>query len=91
MQFLGLDLEPVGFPNLNDKTIIFPLNPALHKKWKRRNVDALCAIVTSVSDSTLTLIQHTIGTYSEINMKLEVKHALGDSCQARELVLPSLL
>ena len=31
----------------------------LFRAWKRRNADALCALVTSSSDSVLTLIQHT--------------------------------
>ncbi|MCO5557250.1 hypothetical protein L7F22_010811 [Adiantum nelumboides] len=34
-------------------------NDALLRAWKKRNADAMCAIVTSVSDSVLTLIQHT--------------------------------
>lgn len=83
MQFLGLDLEPVGSPNLNDKTIIFPLNPALHKKWKRRNVDALCAIVTSVSDSTLTLIQHTTKAFDDWNIFRNQYETRSQACIGR--------
>ena len=47
---LGLDLEP---------DVITPPDADLLWAWKRRNADALCALVTSSSDSILTLIQHT--------------------------------
>ena len=56
---LGLDPEPVGSPDPNNPNVITPPDVDLLRAWKRRNADALCALVTSASDSVLTLIQHT--------------------------------
>ncbi|XP_057953875.1 uncharacterized protein LOC131148156 [Malania oleifera] len=47
----GMDLEPIDSPDPTNPKVIIPLDAAFVKAWKRRNVDALCAIVTSVSDS----------------------------------------
>ncbi|XP_057969584.1 uncharacterized protein LOC131158743 [Malania oleifera] len=55
----GMDLEPIGTPDPTNPKVIIPLDVALIKVWKMRNADALCAIVTSVSDSVLMLIQYT--------------------------------
>ncbi|KAJ7563680.1 hypothetical protein O6H91_03G120500 [Diphasiastrum complanatum] len=55
---LGLGVEPQPTPNTKDASILIPPNPAVLRAWKQQNADALCAIVTSVSD-VLTLIQHT--------------------------------
>ena len=56
---LGLDPEPVGSPDPNNPNVITPPDADLLRAWKRRNADALYALVTSASDSVLTLIQHT--------------------------------
>ena len=56
---LGLDPEPVGTPNPTNPNVITPPDVDLLWAWKRRNADALCALVINSSDSVLTLIQHT--------------------------------
>lgn len=56
---LDIDAEPVASYDLKEPTKIIPPNPQFVKEWRRRNADAICAIVTSVQDSVLTLIQHT--------------------------------
>ena len=56
---LDLDPEPRSTPDPKIEGAILPPDAALLRAWKCRNADALCAIVTSCSDSVLTLIQHT--------------------------------
>jgi len=55
----GVDVKSGPIVDPNDPSQTLPPDPALALAWKRRNADALCAIVTSVNDSVMTLIQHT--------------------------------
>ena len=55
----GADPEPVLTPDPTNSSILIQPDVADLRAWKRRNADALCAIVTSVTDSVLTLVQHT--------------------------------
>lgn len=56
---LGDDPEPLATVDPVNPKVSIPPDAGLLRAWKRRNADALCAIVTSVSDSVLTLVQHT--------------------------------
>ena len=56
---LGNLLEPVFISNPLDPAHPSLPDPAEVCEWKRKNADALCAFVTSFTDSVLTLIQHT--------------------------------
>ena len=55
----GADPEPVPTPDPTNSSIIIQPDVVDLRAWKRRNADALCAIVTSLTDSVLTLVQHT--------------------------------
>ena len=35
-----------------------PPSPTAVQEWRQRNTDALCAIVISVQDNVLTMVQH---------------------------------
>ena len=37
---------------------ILPPSPTVVQEWRQLNVDSLCAIVISVQDNVLTMIQH---------------------------------
>ena len=56
---LGIDAEPQPTPAPANPGSTLPPNADLLRAWKRKNADALCALVTSTTDSVLTLIQHT--------------------------------
>lgn len=56
---LNDDQEPVATREITNPDVLIPPDATLLRAWKRRNADALCAIVMCVSDSVLTLIQHT--------------------------------
>lgn len=56
---LGTDPEPTATPDPYNPAIIIPPNADILRAWKRRNADALCALVTSCADSVLILLQHT--------------------------------
>ena len=56
---LGIDPEPVAMLDPINPGGMIPPNADLLRAWKRKNADALCALVTSCTDSVLTLIQHT--------------------------------
>ena len=71
---LGLDPEPVGTPNPNNPNVITPPNADLLRAWKRRNADALCALVTSSVILfwlwfSIQTRQVRLGTYWEVSMK----------------------
>ena len=56
---LGIYKEPQATPDPIDPIVIIPPHANALRAWKQRNVDAMCALVTSTTDSILTLIQHT--------------------------------
>ena len=56
---LGIDAAPQPTPDPANPGSTLPPNADLLRAWKRKNADALCALVTSTTDSVLTLIQHT--------------------------------
>ena len=56
---LGPDPKPQPTPDLANPTVMVPPNVDLLHAWKCKNADALCALVTSVSDLVPTLIHHT--------------------------------
>ena len=56
---LGNLPEPAPISNPLDPAHPSLFDPAEVREWKRKNADALCAIVTSSTDSVLALIQHT--------------------------------
>ena len=55
----GGDHEPMVTSDPTHPTVLVPPNANLFQAWKRRNVDALCTIVSGVCDYVLTLVQHT--------------------------------
>ena len=56
---LGTNAEPQPTPDPANPGSTLPLDVDLLWAWKRKNAEALCALVTSTMDSILTLIQHT--------------------------------
>ena len=60
-------LDVVQSRDAKSQPTLDPANPGnmllldvdLLQAWKRKNADAMCALVTSTTDSILTLIQHT--------------------------------
>ena len=56
---LGTDAEPQPTPDPTNPGGTLPPDADLLRAWKCKNADALCALVTSATDSVLTLIQHT--------------------------------
>ena len=65
---LGTDQEPQAMPDPNNPNAMIPPDANLLRAWKHRNADALCALVTSTSDSVLTLIQHTTKAFEAWNI-----------------------
>ncbi|MCO5601400.1 hypothetical protein L7F22_055520 [Adiantum nelumboides] len=55
---MGQDKMSGSTVSPSDPTITIPADSALVTAWQRRDADTLCAIVTSVSDGMLRLIQH---------------------------------
>lgn len=55
---LGIDQRPGPTQDPADPSVMIQPDAAELLAWTRRDADALCAIVTSISDSVLTLIQH---------------------------------
>ena len=55
----GVDAEPQPTPDPANPGNMLPPDADLLRAWKRKNADAMCALVTSTTDSVLTLIQHT--------------------------------
>ena len=73
----GADPEPVPTPDPTNSSILIQPDVADLRAWKRRNADALCAIVTSVTDSVLTLVQHTTkacDAWGILNRQYETKN-----------------
>ena len=56
---LGTNAEPQPTPDPANPGSTLSPDADLLRAWKRKNADALCALVTSTTDSVLTLIQHT--------------------------------
>ena len=53
---LGIDAEPQPTPDPANPGSTLPPNADLMQAWKCKNADALCALVTSTTDSVLTVI-----------------------------------
>jgi len=52
----GIDKQPEATVDASGS--ILPPSPTAVQEWRQRNADALCAIVISVQDSVLTMVQH---------------------------------
>ncbi|MCO5596935.1 hypothetical protein L7F22_051006 [Adiantum nelumboides] len=64
----GINLEPIATIDFTNPSAIIPLDATLLWAWRRRNANALCAIVMCVSDSILTLVQHTTKAHEAWNI-----------------------
>ncbi|MCO5582652.1 hypothetical protein L7F22_036550 [Adiantum nelumboides] len=64
----GADPEPVATIDSTNPSAAIPPDATLLCAWRRRNADALCAIVMCLSDFVLTLVQHTTKAHEAWNI-----------------------
>ncbi|MCO5593227.1 hypothetical protein L7F22_047234 [Adiantum nelumboides] len=64
----GIDPEPIATIESTNPSAVIPSDATLLRAWRRRNADALCVIIMCVTDSTLTLVQHTTKAHKAWNI-----------------------